>query len=167
MKKHWLIAVGIVLLAVSATLVWKYRPRTVPVEECSELYRRYSDSSHICASYIKDFRVNDSLTLDVTVLEALDSAGWDTLVYRHFFVPPFEQEKQLFLNDQEETARIAPKKDISLPTDPTCTENDFLILSHTKKALYVFHIENNDQLTTILKVRLKAIKIKKQLNLNL
>lgn len=167
MKKHWLIAVGIVLLAVSATLVWKYRPRTVPVEECSELYRQYSGDSHIRASYIKDFRVNDSLTLNVTVLEALDSAGWDTLVYRHFFVPPFEQEKQLFLNDQEETARIAPKKDISLPTDPTCTENDFLILSHTKKALYVFHIENNDQLTTILKVRLKAIKIKKQLNLNL
>lgn len=167
MYKHRVIAVLICVLAVALTLGWKYCPRTVPVEECSQLYRDYADNPHIAAAYIRDFRVNDSLTLNVTVLEALDSAGWDTLVYRHFFVPPFEQEKQLFLNDQEETARIAPKKDISLPTDPTCTENDFLILSHTKKALYVFHIENNDQMTTILKVRLKAIKIKKQLNLNL
>lgn len=165
MKKHWLIAVGIVLLAVSATLVWKYRPRTVPVEECSELYRRYSDSSHICASYIKDFRVNDSLTLDVTVLEAIDSAGWDTLTCRYFYVPIFGYDLPDYERKDMETARLAPRVDISLPTDTVFENNVLLILSNEGKALYVFHTETREQMIAIMTMRFKALKIKKNLYL--
>lgn len=165
MKKHWLIAVGIVLLAVSATLVWKYRPRTVPVEECSELYRRYSDSSHICASYIKDFRVNDSLTLDVTVLEALDSAGWDTLTCRYFYVPIFGYDLPDYERKDMETARLAPRVDISLPTDTVFENNVLLILSNEKRSLFVFHTGSRDEIATIMMMRFKSLKIKKNLYL--
>lgn len=143
MKKHWLIAVGIVLLAVSATLVWKYRPRTVPVEECSELYRRYSDSSHICASYIKDFRVNDSLTLDVTILEARDSVGWDQLRidFKRPILPP---EIEKYINKHNSFAIKQVRRD-----DPgkgmdkeNLANNDFLVIKNLERTFYLFHTDN-------------------------
>ena len=146
MKKHWLIAVGVVLLAVSATLVWKYRPRTVPVEECSELYRRYSDSSHICASYIKDFRVNDSLTLDVTVLEALDSAGWAGLL-KDFDITPLPQEALEFLGLDTNAVTFwkVHKTDFTPVDDPLCTDFYLIVLQECRRTITFFSIENAAQ----------------------
>ena len=40
----------------------------VQLEECSEVYRRYEGLEGIDAAYIKNYRVNDTLTLPVTLL---------------------------------------------------------------------------------------------------
>lgn len=165
MYKHRVIAVLICVLAVALTLGWKYCPRTVPVEECSQLYRDYADNPHIAAAYIRDFRVNDSLTLDVTVLEAIDSAGWDTLTCRYFYVPIFGYDLPDYERKDMETARLAPRVDISLPTDTVFENNVLLILSNEEKALYVFHTETREQMIAIMTMRFKALKIKKQLNI--
>ena len=146
MKKHWLIAVGIVLLAVSATLVWKYRPRTVPVEECSELYRRYSDSSHICASYIKDFRVNDSLILDVTVLEARDSVGWDQMK-NDFKIKPLPSNIEKVLAEKNAISHHHVPKDTPDATLDTIDllNNDHLVIKHKTQIFYIFQSRSKAQ----------------------
>ena len=64
---------------VMAVVVIRY-PRTVPLEECSDVYKRYKDVEGVRATYIKDFRVNDTLTIGVTLLEATDSEGWERLL---------------------------------------------------------------------------------------
>ena len=80
MKRTGYITLLVCLMMVGvfvAVLRWS---RTVPLEECSEVYRRYCDMEGIRASYVKDYRVNDTLTVGVTLLEAEDSAVWNELV---------------------------------------------------------------------------------------
>lgn len=79
MKRKVIIPLVVFLAILGIGAAIKYRPHTVPWEECSEVYRRYATTDGIRASYIKDYRVNDTITLNVTLLEATDSAGWDTL----------------------------------------------------------------------------------------
>ncbi len=78
LKTHTVICVAICILV--GVLFCRLVPRTVPLEECSEVYRRYCDMEGIRASYVKDYRVNDTLTVGVTLLEAEDSAVWNELV---------------------------------------------------------------------------------------
>ena len=65
-----------------------------------------------------------------------------------------------------ETARLAPRVDISLPTDTVFENNVLLILSNEGKALYVFHTETREQMIAIMdrfqtKTQLMIAKIDK------
>ena len=90
----------ICVLAVALVLVCKYRPRTVPLEECSQIYRDYADDPHVAVAFIKGFRVNDTLTVDVTTLHALDSVGWHSLMLYFGFpqemIDYYYNNKELF-----------------------------------------------------------------------
>ena len=67
-KKFWTI---VALLALVETLVlfcvfqWRY---IFPSHEVSDLYTHYEKVDGIDASFIKGFRVNDSVFIDVTLL---------------------------------------------------------------------------------------------------
>ena len=80
MRKKWLITVllGLLIMGVGAwVLSW---PRNVPFSQCSEIYQKYAGNPDIDASFIKDFRINDTIAVDVTVLKAKDSSGWETML---------------------------------------------------------------------------------------
>ena len=79
-KRFWLV-VGLLLLVECAAL-WAYRScsRTLPESQCSEVYRRYAHVPGVEAAFVKGFPINDTLGVDVTLLRAADSAGWDFLV---------------------------------------------------------------------------------------
>ena len=49
-------------------------PHTVPLEECSEVYRRYRDTPGIRAAFVKDMAIEDTIRFDMAILEARDSA---------------------------------------------------------------------------------------------
>ena len=70
MKKSsiYIIFVLVVVAAIVAGLAVRYVPSVVPYWQCSEVYKRYSKVEGVCASYIKDYRINDTLTLGVTLL---------------------------------------------------------------------------------------------------
>lgn len=77
MKKIALIySIVLALLLVAATAF-----RMAPAEpEGSELYERYKDTPGVRVGLVKDFMVNDSVFVDVTTFEALDSVGWAQMV---------------------------------------------------------------------------------------
>ncbi len=79
MRRRWLVTVLILLLGAGTGVLLKRCPRTVPLEECSELYRHYAGTEGIAASFIQRYRLNDSVRIDVTLLQADDSAGWSLL----------------------------------------------------------------------------------------
>ncbi len=81
-----IICLVICMAGVLASLCIIYTRSTVPYWRCSEVYKHYSKVEGIRAVFVKDFRVNDTLTVDVTLLEATDSAAWDELV-KKFNVP--------------------------------------------------------------------------------
>lgn len=76
-RRFWL-WVGIGLLIELAVLtLWKRPYWFFPQGEVSEYYTRYAGAHGINAAFVKDYRVNDTLRLDVTVLEVTDSAVWE------------------------------------------------------------------------------------------
>ena len=76
-RRFWL-WVGIGLLIELAVLtLWKRPYWFFHSDEVSEYYTRYAGAEGINAAFVKDYRVNDTLLLDVTVLEVTDSAVWE------------------------------------------------------------------------------------------
>ncbi len=151
MKRYWLITLVLCVVGVATVLVVRYWPRIVHPGQPSELYLRYEDNSHIHAAFIKDFRVNDSLTLDVTVLEALDSAGWEQLRV-DFNRPQYPPEIEKKLAKQipiviKQVLRDDPGKGMD-STD--LSKNDFLVIELNKRIYYLFHTDNESRKVQIM-----------------
>lgn len=74
-KKH-LVTALLVLALIGCTLALRLWPRTLPTKQCSEIFRRYEGCDGIRASFIHDKKINDTLAVDVTMLEAVSDSGW-------------------------------------------------------------------------------------------
>lgn len=134
MKKSWPITLLVCLLIIGGgTLVLGW-PRTVPFDQCSDLYKQYVAVEGINATYIKDYKVNDTVFVDVTLLEAIDSTGWDILK-KDFEVPNLPLELQQLVDNGEDSVFT---KMISEPA-----ASHLLAISYLTKTLTVFHIEND------------------------
>ena len=108
-KKDIIIDILIFFIIVGVFLAVRYIPRRVPLEECSEVYKRYHKMEGVRATYVKDYPVNDTLTVGVTLLEATDSAGWERLMER--FGAPDDMIETVKSNPEARKAwvRMAPK----------------------------------------------------------
>ena len=151
-SRHW-IAVLIGMVAVGGALAWHYWPRTVPLEECSGIYQHYHDNPHIAATFLKDFRVNDTVTVDVTLLEAKDDEGWEELREK-INIKPIPQEVYEILGEEAEEdvwVWLAPKNNYHLPMDDILLNNDVLSVSHKKKQLCIFETVSEKQIDAISK----------------
>ena len=151
MKKKAIIIVliAMLLLGMLACLLW---PRVVPLEECSEVYRRYEGLEGIDAAYIKNYRVNDTLTLPVTLLEATTDSGWARL-QKDFGVHEIPKEyEDLFYADSN---KVSVKKYIN-PENPLDTQSDDLVAtSRYKRAICYFEIQNEEQREIMLNKLIK------------
>lgn len=151
-KKFWTI---VALLALVETLVlfcvfqWRY---IFPSHEVSDLYTHYEKVDGIDASFIKDFRVNDSVFVDVTLLEATDSAGW-SILKKDFEVPTLPLELQQLIDNGEDLifTKSIPKSEI----DALGVPNDLLAISHLTYTLTVFHIGNATEKHAIMRQNYK------------
>lgn len=70
------VALAVALLAITVVHNWH---RIFPEGRVSQVYVRASAVEGIEASFVEDYRLNDTITLDVTLLEAKDSAAWQWL----------------------------------------------------------------------------------------
>ena len=146
MKKQRIITLLVCLLIVGSgagVLLW---PRTVPLGQCSEVYRLYVNNPSIRASFIKDFRINDSVFVDVTLLEAIDSNGWNTLV----------TDMNLGIQDSSTRSDIANGMDLitvkqvkkGVYSKPIATSSgyvDIVATSHLRKEVSIFHSKDRKE----------------------
>ncbi len=134
MKKSWPITILFCLLIIGGGAVVILWPRTVPLQECSEIYQKYANVEDVSASFIKDYKVNDTVYVDVTLLEAVDSAGWVTLK-KDFEVPNLPPELQQLINSGKD---LVFTKMIAEPAT-----SHLLAISYLTKTLTIFHIESD------------------------
>ena len=80
MKRNWPYYIIAFCLALLTVYVLHNSGRIFPSGEVGEVYRRYCNRDDIRVEFFKDFRVNDSITVDVTTLTAKDSASWEALL---------------------------------------------------------------------------------------
>lgn len=147
-KRFWtVIAIVAVIevLAIALVQQWRY---IFPSHEVSDLYTHYEKVEGIDASFIKDFRVNDSVFIDVTMLEATTNSGWDKLK-KDFNIPPIHQEDQDCSRHNLTIFYLAPKNDHRASMDSVIINNDMITISRNTQTICVFHITNENQLYNI------------------
>ena len=154
MKRSWLITIFICLLLLCGGGAVLLLPQVVPFDQCSEVYKRYADMNGIDATFIRDYKVNDTVFINVTLLEAKDSAGWEILK-NDFEVPNLPAElKQLIDNG---TDLVFTKSIPKSKTDTSDSPNDLLAISHLKHTLTVFHIKEEAVKHAIMRHNYKGI----------
>lgn len=154
MKPRHYIALALTLVGVALVVAMLLLPRPLPPDECSDIYRQYKDTPGIKASFIKDYPLDDTTTIDVTSFTALDTASWRWL--REQFGCSgsiFESEEPGYV-----ASRRAPKNHYDQPTNlKNQIENDEIYCSGAEKTIEVFHITNLSQFDAFKEITFNKI----------
>lgn len=148
--KQFLLPAIIFLAIVLVALAVRLWPRTVPFDQCSDLYKQYANVEGIDATFIKDYKANDTVFVDVTLLEATDSVSWTTLK-KDFEVPDPSPDLQQFIDSGEDLiyVKLIPKTTAS-DTILNPYPNDVLAISPLNRTLTIFHIANAEEKHAVL-----------------
>ena len=138
------------VLAVVAGFTLKHCQRTLPERKCSQVYQRYAHVEGIQAAYIKDYRINDTLTVAVTLLEATTDSGW-AMLQEDFGLPVIPKEyEERFVGDSNRVSIKKFPKDIPLFLDGDTLTDDLIIVSLYKHTICHFVIHSDEQFRTIM-----------------
>lgn len=151
---------ALILLLTSAMLDMK-RYATV-----SEVYLHYKDRADLKVGFVKDYRVDDSTTVDVTTLTAKDSASWEALLREMNCQESVIEQMRDAVNDgryllNNYYCEIGHPEHRIPFNDDGCW---MVYCNPTEKTIYIFHIINSQQGYLIIrsKVRELRVKVKKQ-----
>ena len=160
MRRRWFVTVLLLLLSVAVGVLVKRCPRTVPFEQCSELYQRYAGCEGIDASFIQGYRLNDSVRVDVTLLQATDSAAWSLLMdtmYSYYS----QEARDYIMHRKKIRVRAIPKGYLNLPTDTILLNNDIVVTDVANQTIFIFNLTDTNQLYAITRKYLKDVKTTK------
>lgn len=160
MRRRWLITsfvVAMLLVAIVWAIKWE---RTVPLGQCSRLYQEYADRADVNVSFIKDFYINDSIAVDVTLMQPTTDSAWSALEDELHF------EKKNYTNTGEDiTHNIliswVLKSDITkyAPMGPPDYDKSFLrVIYYNKKVVSYFELDNMHELDEVCGYVLKQLK---------
>ncbi len=158
MKKSWFITILYCLLLLGGGGAVLLIPRVVPFDQCSDVYKRYADMDGVDATFIKDYKVNDTVRVSVTLLQANDSA-WPHLTDDFNAqlppdMPPPPPNTVGFW--------YAPHDNYSLPMDTILTNNDIIAISYDIRTIALFHIKTEKQVDAILYHKISTRKNNQQ-----
>ena len=136
----------------------KYRHTVFHTQKENMFIEHYEGNSGIVPSFISNMRINDTLAIDVTILQAADSASW-CLLCTEFKV------KDL---DSTDVEKIKNGKDVFAFHKmgfyyPTFMEEDTLYkdylvyTSHLEQSITIFHLKRGKDRIAILDIALEKI----------
>ena len=158
-KRFWM-WVGIALLVeLAAFTLWKRWYWFFPSHAVSEVYTRYADTDGLNVVFFKDFQINDTTFLDVTLIEAKTDSAW-SMLQSDFKIPELDSVLLEFVVDKEHIVMsfIASKH---IPDSQSLLDNSVLLFSYYQKAVCVFHALNERQQYEVLHHNLKKTYIGK------
>ena len=147
----------LLLAALAAGLVLHSCPRQLPAEQCSPVYQLYDGVEGIEASYIRNFPVNDTLSVPVTTLKATTDSAWQLLRKDFHLLPiPEEHRKKLDAGEDVVSVKLCSKIDPRKPRDSVnITQNHVLAYSHLHHTVSIFYTHNEPEQDAILFYNLK------------
>ena len=153
MKKRHYISLAILLAGFLASAAVLRHPRQLSLEECSPEYLRYKDAPGIRASFVKNFPINDTLAVNVLLLQATDSVGWETLT-TDFRIPSLPEESTRQKIEQGKDVigiHLALKGNPSLPMDTVnLLNNNIIAVSRLHKTVSVFYQSSEPVMNAIV-----------------
>ena len=140
-------AVAVVLLTVVTAMVavalW---PRT----QVSDLYRRYEHSDHVEATFLRNYPVNDTLTVPVTLLQASDSIGWADMI-----VDIIQDGSREDFISEDLFFRLILREGAT----PQDVSGSYIIAARRdNKSVGIFHLENMVQYNAIMQIYFNSLK---------
>ena len=152
-KKDKVVNNLIFVVIVVVVLVAKFLPGVVHYWQSSEVYKKYSRVEGVKATYIKDYRLNDTLTVGVTLLEATDSAGWAYLCGEFNILPGMIEAAEEDSTTDVWTRKILKghpespykKSDANHQEGETEPVIEILSLSIRRQEVCIFHTRNNKE----------------------
>lgn len=160
-KRFWLIVAILVLVEAAIlclALQWKY---IFPSKDVSDLYTRYENVDGVEASFIKDYKVNDTVFVDVTLLEAQTDSAW-TMLQTDFNVPIIPEEyRELVASSNSVDFWLASKDNPKDRTDTIKSHNDIIVMSRQMLTICICHIENKHQAIAIMNKETHDLKTSK------
>lgn len=157
MKRSWLITIIFCLLLLGGGGAVLLLPQIVPFDQCSDVYKRYADVDGVEATFVKDYKVNDSIGVDVTLLEAKDTNVWNDLCVDFDIAPrtkiPIEFRENLVASNSFSMRMI---KD-SVDSDFGVEYKYMIIFSHSQMSMCIFHNVNDTQCDAIIDKELEKI----------
>ena len=158
--------VGVVIIVELAVITLCKRWYWIfPTKEVSELYTHYAGTGGINATFFKDYRVRcaampdgrDDIFVDVTVLEATTDSAWNML-QSDFEVPVMPDEiKELSKGHNYADFWLASKDNPKMHPDTNYGNNVLVVTSEQMKTICVFHIENKNQMKSIINYKTKEL----------
>lgn len=158
MKRRIILFCLAALLCVAAVVAYKYRASIFRSGDVSELYRAYKDTPGVDATFVRGFQVNDTVSVDITLLQATDSAGWERLV-NDTKLP--NDTKEVHNSDKHTKAvllHLFPKNYMNQPTDPDFLKNDLMAIDWNEQTITIFHITDIEQQIAIIGYHLDKVK---------
>ena len=136
-RTFWILVVALCLVAAGLSL---WLPREAAARRVSDLYRRYEPNPHLSVAFIEGFKVNDTLSVDVTTVTALDDEGWDTLRADYETFP---------LTDLGKANLEKGIESLMVWEDHEDDRKAVYVMSYLKKMVYEFYVDNEEQLDNI------------------
>ncbi len=154
--RYWTLFAVVLATALAAiTLVCRWH-RVFPSGQGSDLYQTYAGNPEIQASFVKGFRVNDTMTVDVTVLEATTDSSW-SLLMDDFGIPAIPEEfKELYANNASVDFGLVSKCD-TRTTDSDPDNNNVMASSRQRQTIWVFSTANQSQREAIISYKITEI----------
>jgi hypothetical protein len=155
-------AVG--LVAALLTVIVIRAPRTVPLAETSEVYRQYHHLPGVRAAFIHQMPINDTLRLDMTLLEAEDSAAFAALLKKLAYTD--ENIHDIMTTEGDENSRYTRSYRKNHPEMPKDKEdksnNDVMGLFYKRYAIAFFHTRCEEDVNILLYANMfKTVNINK------
>lgn len=152
MKKRWIISIVISIVIVAGGVLVVWWPRTVPYEECSEIYKRYVNEEEIDASFIKGFEINDTVKMDITLLTGVTKSGWERLC-SDFEVEELDDELQKKIEGGKELifTRLVSKEDYKKIVEESSGKEELMAISYKKRSICIFHVTDEEQIHAVIR----------------
>ena len=160
MKRRCLIPLAIVLAGVAVGGVLHFRPRPLPLEECSAVYRHYADNPGLKMAYMQAFPLNDSISVAVTTLQATDSTGW-ALLEADFRLPHYPPEVlQLLMGAKPSVSlrHFSPLHPLMATADSAECTRGMVAVSVQLQTVCVFHISDEAQQEAVVAYKARELK---------
>ncbi len=152
MKRWIVIVVGLATAALGGAALWNICSHRVVKSELSEVYNRYKDRDDLRVAFVKDYRIDDSTTVDVTTLTAKDSASWENLLremnYPEMLIKIMNENLR---NGNRGVGNYYCKK--GLPETRTKIDvpnSQLVIVSPFEKCFYIFDVISKEQAHLIM-----------------
>lgn len=140
--------VVLLIVCVIGVVLLKYSAYILPhKEDChQEVYNHYADKPAVEATFVKAFKINDTLAISATILHATNAEEWHTL-QQDFKIPELtEEEKEQIAknNDVFETCMMEYFMPDFIADTASHNQNNMYI-SHINQTITIFHTQTKQE----------------------